>query len=435
MKYKISMKYSKYRFLPVLLSAGMLMAGCSSKSSGPSADSGNNGPETSTEAKAPAGTSSDPEEVITGYLPENASKYVTTGSYVGLDIEKNVYEVTDEDIQIAIDNELYEHSYTQKLDRAAQDGDLLLCDMTTTINGETETTEDLSIDIGYEEYGEEFDKQAIGCKAGDTLTFTQSFEEDDPFSYWPGETVEFSVKVKEVQETVIPKLTDEWVKENTVFDSIEAYEAGMRAKQQAEYDAQSEAEAIETALAAGMANAEFKGYPEDLYEEGKEALFASAQETAEMYGMSVEEVFDLYEMTTEDMDSAIVDAVNRKLFVAAVMQNEKMEVTSYDVAEKCSDLYADYGFDSADAFRQNYGDQEIAYVIAEEKVASFILDSANITEVVFDYSEEDLMLDDSSYDEEEYFVEGLGDAGEDWDDESESDFGDYIIEFDTESDE
>ena len=90
------MNYKKYCiFTAALVLSGGLLSGCSSKSSGNAGSTDNAGQkagETATEG-VQADLSSDPEEVITGYLPENPSKYVKLGTYSGLDIDKNVLEI------------------------------------------------------------------------------------------------------------------------------------------------------------------------------------------------------------------------------------------------------------------------------------------------------------------------------------------------------
>jgi trigger factor len=66
----------------------------------------------------------------------------------------------------------------------------------------------------------ELDEQLIGAKAGQTLDFKSTLEE-------LGQTISFTVVVKDVKELVLPEVTDEWAKEASEFDTADELRADI----------------------------------------------------------------------------------------------------------------------------------------------------------------------------------------------------------------
>ena len=150
-----------------------------------------------TEQSSPA--QDDDGTVITGYLVDNADKYVTLGTYKGLEVEQPVYTASDEDVSMEIENTLYEYSTAAEVDRAAQSGDTLTVDLTATIEGESKpnlSETDYILELGYEEFGSDFDEKLTGSKTGDTLEFSCSYQDDTWYDDWTDKTVHFKVTVK-----------------------------------------------------------------------------------------------------------------------------------------------------------------------------------------------------------------------------------------------
>ena len=84
----------KYLLLMTGLLAACTLFGCGKKET-----------EVSTEA-----ASENEDSEITGYLVDDAAQYVTLGTYKGMDVEKPVYTVSDDEVAMEIDNTLYEYS-------------------------------------------------------------------------------------------------------------------------------------------------------------------------------------------------------------------------------------------------------------------------------------------------------------------------------------
>ena len=218
---------------------------------------------------------------------ENAADYVTLGEYTGLDVEKTIYQLTDEDVDIELDNVLYEQAELVDAGRGAEIGDVVNMDLTIKVDGEEETVPDYTIDLGYGELGSDFDTEVNGHSAGETLSFdiTYDGEEEDIIEEWIGKTVSFTVKLNSVQVNDVPQFSDEWVKANSDFDDMDSYREDLREKLTEKSDKQSTYEAASAAIQTAVENSTFDGYPQDLYDIVYDQQVAQYEMMAEMFGI------------------------------------------------------------------------------------------------------------------------------------------------------
>jgi trigger factor len=76
------------------------------------------------------------------------------------------------------------------------------------------TAEDFLYEAGSGGVVPELDDALIGAKAGDTVTFESTIDD-------LGQTVSFSVVVKDIKELVLPEVTDEWASEASEFKTAD----------------------------------------------------------------------------------------------------------------------------------------------------------------------------------------------------------------------
>lgn len=330
------------------------------------------------------------QNTITGYLIENADQYVTLSSYEGIDVEKPIYTVTDEEVFMEIDNSLYEMSELTEADRPAELGDILTVNLKAVIDGEEEAyidETDYSIELGYEEFGADFDTELTGTQAGDTKSFSITFSDDTWYEDWINQTVNFDVTVTTVEQLIIPEYNEEFVK-NQGYDSLEEYEASIKETLTAGYEEQSAAEAKTNALFAAIDATEFNGYPDKLYDSCKTSIEEQYTMFAEAFGMTQEELYEAYGMAEEDLNTEILSAVNSRLFISAFCQKEGLTITEEDYQAFLEELYYEYGYEDAASFEAEYGKEYILWTLYEDLASTHLLEHAAITEVDYSYEED-----------------------------------------------
>ena len=208
---------------------------------------------------------------------------VLVSGYDDLSVQIPSPAVDEAEISGEIDRFRQQFAELSPVSRAAVDGDHLTIDITGTLGGETIdglTTSDYDYRLGTGAVVPEIDDNLCGAAAGDILEFGASYPDPDE-----DRELSFRVLVKEVQETVLPDLDDEFVVANTEFDTAEEFRAALEAGQaraRAMYAESVRREAIAEAVAdlvtdevpeamvASEVDARLEGLTRDLSQRGYE---------------------------------------------------------------------------------------------------------------------------------------------------------------------
>ncbi len=175
---------------------------------------------------------------------------VKVTGYDALSVEIPNPEVDESEVEAEIDTFRRQFAELSAVKRAAVDGDHLTIDISGVFEGETLdglTTSDYDYLLGTGAVVPEIDENLRGASPGDILEFTA--EHPDPDSEG---VISFRVLVKEVQQSVLPELDDEFAAANTEFDSAEDFIAAIRsskARTQAMYAESLRREAVADAIA------------------------------------------------------------------------------------------------------------------------------------------------------------------------------------------
>lgn len=337
------------------------------------------------------------------YLPSKTADYVTLGDLSGLQATEYTYEVTDDMIQAQIDEELEFNSEEVETDRASKDGDVIYLDLTSTVNGE-ETTESTYFYLGSQEYGAEFDEQLIGLFAGDTMEFSITFGDDIWMEEWMNQTVDFKAEITSVCELTTPEYNDAFAAEYTDFATTAEYEAYLKESLEEEYADLGYSDTIETLFDQAVEQTVISGYPEEFYDSCRNELLATY--FAFTGNDDVNDVYELFGLTEESLDTEIMNSVSRRLLISAICQEQNLEVTEEDYLECLNDYTEYYGYDSAAAFEEDYSRESLVWFLYESKAAEYLYEHAEITKVP--YEEEELSdedLEDEIFSEEEELLE------------------------------
>ncbi len=149
---------------------------------------------------------------------------ITVPGYGGLRVELSSPVASDEDIDQAVRAELRRHGSLVDVEREVQSGDHVTLSLNGTRDGEPVvglTTEDWLYEVGQGWVAPTFDAELLGATKGAELAFTATPNGTDV-------AADFAVTISNVQEMVLPELTDTWVDENIgEFDTVEAFTASI----------------------------------------------------------------------------------------------------------------------------------------------------------------------------------------------------------------
>lgn len=138
--------------------------------------------------------------------------------YKGLEVEKPVVAVTDEEI----DKEIKLLQRHQAVLQTAEEGhaivmdDVVIVDFQGFDNGKAMKevhNENFSVDMGMRRLGKDFEEKLLGLKKGDKTLYEIDFPADYPNPVLASKKVEFKVDIKEVSVRIKPVIDDEFAKD------------------------------------------------------------------------------------------------------------------------------------------------------------------------------------------------------------------------------
>tara|TARA_S200000501_G_C20795866_1_gene731709 strand:- start:170 stop:1459 length:1290 start_codon:yes stop_codon:yes gene_type:complete len=136
-------------------------------------------------------------------------------------LEKPILKVKKEDLEKSVDKIAEQYKEWSVVDRKSKTGDRVKADFEGTINGEAfenNKANDFLIEIGSKQLIPGFEDGLEGVKAGEEKTLNITFPEDYQDKKLASQPVDFIIKIKEVQESQISEINEEFVKKLGVED-------------------------------------------------------------------------------------------------------------------------------------------------------------------------------------------------------------------------
>ena len=273
---------------------------------------------------------------------------VKLGEYKGLTAEKPEVTVTDEDI----DNELkpYINRATRMVtvEREAQNGDTVVIDFEGFLNGEPfegGKGEGHSLELGSNSFVPGFEEQLVGTKAGDEKDLDITFPEDYHADL-AGKAVVFHVKVNEVKEPQTPELDDEFAKDVSEFETLEAFRKDLGEKLAKRREAQVQNDFENAVMEQLVENMECE-IPDGMVEVQLDKLMDDYAMRLQGQGISLDDYMKMMGMTPEMMRASArpsaLRQVQMELALTAVADAENLQVTAEEIEAEMNRLAEQYG--------------------------------------------------------------------------------------------
>jgi trigger factor len=318
---------------------------------------------------------------------------VTLCEYENLAADETIYEISDEDVDDEVNNLLSDYVQYEEKD-TAENGDYVEVYMTGTVDGELlvdypeEAGDTYDILLGYNEFGEEFDENLLGVTKGDTLSFSITYDEDYGDEDLAGMTVDYEISVQSVQEEILPELTEEFITDTLGYASEDEMRSEIQEELDSYYNSDTEYYAKEDLLQQVVENSKFGDYSEELYDSKREEVDATYESYVDLLGVStVDEVYDAFEMSEDDIEAEVLSQVYRTIAVYAIAEEQSLALTDAEYqagVESYAQLYTEYYGEeyTADSLVEELGEDTLRYWILEDKVMDYLYEHATITQVV-----------------------------------------------------
>lgn len=153
--------------------------------------------------------------------------------YKGVEVTQGRHEVSDEDVNSAIERTRFSRSELVELteDRPLQQGDIAFVDMESSIEGqpvENGAGKNFPMELVPERFVPGFLDNLYGKKKGEEAHFDVDFPADYQQPAMAGKHVHFDIKVNDIKSRKLPELDDEFAKSVSEFGTMEELRAHVK---------------------------------------------------------------------------------------------------------------------------------------------------------------------------------------------------------------
>ena len=305
---------------------------------------------------------------------------VTLGDYKGLEVEKAEATVTDEQVQQELDRMAQNVASTETVERAAEMGDTANIDFEGFDNGvpfEGGKGDNFDLKLGSGSFVPGFEEQIVGMSAGDEKDIDITFPEDYHADL-AGKAVVFHVKLNKVTVTNIPAQDDEFAKDVSEFETLDALKADIRAK--ALENAQKQIDSVfEQACVAKAAENTTVDMPNALIEAELDNQMERMAYQLQMSGYSMDAYAKMMGGDLSTMRNAFRPGAEKQakinVTLAKIAEVEGIEVTDEDLEAEFKAMAEQYSME-VDKIKEMVPVEEIKSGLQTRKAVKVIVDSA-----------------------------------------------------------
>jgi trigger factor len=268
-------------------------------------------------------------DAVVEVMPE-----IRVAGYENLRVVLPNIDVTEEEVDAQVDRLRDQFAELRPVSRQARTGDHVSMDRRVYRHEETllEAQDEL-YEVGKGTVGPELDDQLRGTKAGDILKFNVTTPEH-------GE-VTFQILVKEVQEKILPEVTDEWASEASEFETVEALRDDIRQRADAIKKLQAALQVRDKVIEA-LVDLVSEDMPESLVDDETQRRAEILAHRLTHQGASVEQYLEITGKTQEDLLAELradaAGAVKADVALRFVASAEGVEVTDEDTENEIVEM-------------------------------------------------------------------------------------------------
>ena len=325
------------------------------------------------------------EEGVTFTAEVQLKPEVELGAYKGIEVTEPTYTVDDKEVMAEIDKEREKNARFVDVDRAVENGDRVVLDYSGSIGGEKfegGTAEDQTLVIGSGTFIPGFEEQIVGMKAGESKDITVTFPEEYAEKLAGKEAV-FAITVKAVQLKELPALDDEFAKDVSEFDTLDAFVADKK-KTMTEQAEENRKTAIENLAIKAVCDNAKVDIPNVMVDRQINFILQDLAYRLQMSGLSMDDYCkytgtDVNAMKESYREEATA-RVKMQLVIEAVGKAENIQADEADVEKLIAD-YAKKSNMEPDAFKKNLSEDDREYLsdrAVAEKTVRFVVDNARL---------------------------------------------------------
>ena len=320
------------------------------------------------------------EGIVTLTLTTETYPEVTLGQYKGLEIEKAEATVSEEQVAAELNRMAQNVASTEVVEREAQMGDTANIDFEGFDNGvafDGGKGDNFDLKLGSGQFVPGFEEQVVGMTAGEEKDIDITFPQDYAAEL-AGKPVVFHVKLNKVSVTNVPELDDEFAKDVSEFETLEALKADIR---------ENALKAAQKQIDSAFENAAVEKAAENATVEMPAALIEAELDTQmerfgyqlQMSGYSMEAYAKMMGGDVSTMRNAFRPTAEKQakinVTIEKIVEAEGIEVTEEDMNAEFEALAKQYELE-IEKIKEMVPAEEVKASLKSRKAVKVIVDSA-----------------------------------------------------------
>ncbi len=310
---------------------------------------------------------------------------VTLGEYKGVSAKKEVTLVTEDEVNAKIEEERRKQGAEVSVEgRAVQEGDTVNLDYAGSVDGVAfagGTAEDQTLKIGSHTFIPGFEEQMIGMNIGEEKDLEVTFPAEYHAEELAGKAAVFHVKVNAITETQLPELDDEFAKDISEFDTLDAYKADVRAKMEAQA-AEHDKDVFTNAVLDKVIGNATVDIPEAMIESQIDSMLRDFEYRLAAQGLRLADFMKYIGQDEKAFRANYREQAERsvraRLVLEAIEKTENFEVSDEEIDEQISKFAPQTG-KSVEDLKKTLSETDLGYFKADairEKCVKFLCDNA-----------------------------------------------------------
>ncbi|OPY56353.1 MAG: Trigger factor [Pelotomaculum sp. PtaU1.Bin035] len=315
---------------------------------------------------------------------------VKLGQYKGLEVVKQNFEITEEDVRKELERLQNGHAKLLTLEEGiVEKGDIAVVDFLGKIDGvpfNGGEGEDYSLEIGSGSFIQGFEDQVIGMSIGETKDIQVTFPEQYRAEELAGKDAVFTVMLKGIKRKELAPLDDEFAKDVSEFDTLQEFKDDLRNKLIQAAENRSNLQFRRELLDKAVDNAEAE-IPESMIEQQMREMFANMGKSLANQGVSMDDYIKYTKSSEEEMRERMRPDAERTIKTALVMESitkaEEIMATEEDIRTEIEKVALIYRQDPEEFRKSLESEGSLDFItenIIKEKSFQFLVDNAKIIE-------------------------------------------------------
>lgn len=310
---------------------------------------------------------------------------INISDYKGIEAEKEVKDVTEEDIENQL-NALREKNVREETvdDRAAEMGDDVVIDFEGFKDGvafDGGKAEDFTLSLGSGQFIPGFEDQVAGHSTGEEFDINVTFPEEYQVPELAGAPAVFKIKLKSIAKKVLPEIDDDLIKDSSDFETVDEYKEALK-KKIAEANERHADSLVEEQIFDKLIEKIEGEIPQEMFDNRVNEMIAELEQRLAPQGIS----FDLYLQYTGQTIDTVKKAyaeqaekqVKLRLALEKIAEIENIEVSEDELNAEYDKLADTYKI-SVDEIKKFVADEDLKKDISVGKAVDIVKDTAVIT--------------------------------------------------------